>query len=466
MNRRQFHLLGGSSAVALVTGLGSSRPANAASAAQAALLKTTLTPTGAERAGNADGSIPAWTGGETTPPPGWTAGQQMPDIYASDKVVVSINAANMSQYKDKLSDGVMAMMQKYPEFRIDVYPTRRSAAHPQWVYDNTYLNATRTQANPGGARLGFSNGYGGVPFPIPDQSDPLEAGAQVIQNHLNRWRGSWASSTQAAYVMQAGSLTLTGGTNFWFESPYYDPNGTLATFTGYVQRVKAVFIAPANQAGLALLQYVTPNPLQQPIETWEYLVGQGRVRKAPELQYDTPTPGTGGIGNYDETYIINQSPDRYDWKLIGKKEIYIPYNNNKLMLSDPAVAHLPHSLNPDLVRWELHRVWVLDATLHPGDRDVVARRRVYVEEDSWNAMLGDEYDGDGNLWKVTKQFVQVCPDLPGTVTANSIVYDLQADKYCSLGGAWGVSPYNQPFNWTPIPGELYEPQSLAAQAAY
>ena len=65
-------------------------------------------------------------------------------------------------------------------FSLPVYPTHRTAAAPQYVYDNTALNVSRTQLNPNGGRLGFTGGYGGIPFPIIDTSDAQVAGAQVF----------------------------------------------------------------------------------------------------------------------------------------------------------------------------------------------------------------------------------------------------------------------------------------------
>ncbi len=181
MNRRKFGLLGASSALALSAG--KVTKAAAATADQAAVLKTTLTPFGAERAGNTDGSIPAWTGGMNTLPPGVTSGQGiMPDFYGSDAKVLSINSTNMAQYADRLNEGTMALMTRFPDYRIDVYPTHRPACAPQWVYDNIAKNALTAQVHPGVGRFGFLNAYGGLPFPIPD-ADPEVAGAQIMLNY-------------------------------------------------------------------------------------------------------------------------------------------------------------------------------------------------------------------------------------------------------------------------------------------
>ncbi|MFD2883816.1 DUF1329 domain-containing protein [Pseudomonas lini] len=115
----------------------------AVSPEQAARLKTELTPLGGERAGNADGSIPPWNGGYTKVAPGYKAGDKRADPFAGEKPLYSIKASNMEQYASGLAEGTKLLLKKYPDYRLDVYPTHRSAAAPQWVYDNTGKNATR-----------------------------------------------------------------------------------------------------------------------------------------------------------------------------------------------------------------------------------------------------------------------------------------------------------------------------------
>jgi hypothetical protein len=468
MKRRTFNTLMTSSAGALAAGMAAPKAARAAvTPDMAAQLKTTLTPFGAERAGNADGSIPAWTGGLTTTPEGWTPAQPMPDMFKSDAKIVSINASNMAQYEDKLCESVKFMMKKWPDFRIDVYPTHRTAAAPQWVYDNTYQNALRTKPVAGGSRLGFVDAYGGIPFPIPDPNDPLEAGAQVMWNHNTRWQSTNYNRMISAWVVSQGQLTLALGYRNIETSPYYQPDGTLETYSGYIRQYHEHFYSPANFNGQELIEWQPTNTTSQPMQVWQYLAGQGRVRKAPELTYDTPASTLDGIGDYDEYYVFYGALDRYDWKLLGKREIYIPYNNNALFLSTPQNAHQPHFMNPDIVRWELHRVWVVEATLHAGERNVLPRRVFYVDEDTWHAVLGDAYDAQNNLYHHQIMFMETRPDVPMTAYGNSLVYNLQADEYVSGGGAWDMpAPYNQPLSIAPLTPNTFNPQTLGAQDSF
>ena len=435
----------------------------AVTADQAALLKTTLTPMGAERAGSADGLIPAWTGGLTTPPAGWTPDQPMPDLFASDKPIVTINASNMDQYKDRLTPGVMQMMKQYG-YSITVYPTHRTAAAPQWVYDNIYRNALNAQPDPAGARMGFSGAYGGVPFPIPD-ADPSQAGAEIMWNHEARWQGVSVVENIGVIVVSNGTMTLSAGSHYTHDEPYYEAKDP--SDAGLIERDLYEFTSPPSINGEKIIQWLSSDPLKTPTQAWQLLTGQGRVRKAPELFYDTPATQTDDIDNYDEFYVFNGALDKYDWKLIGKKEMYIPYNNNKLFLATTTQAHGPHFLNPNLVRWELHRVWVVEATLHPGERNVIAKRVFYVDEDTWDATLADEYDSHGQLWKTEQLFTLDRPDLPGTVFSNDVVYDLLKNEYVTSGGPWGDAPYNTPPDYTNLPSpNKFNAESLAAQAQF
>ncbi|TFW37270.1 DUF1329 domain-containing protein, partial [Pseudomonas fluorescens] len=144
-------------------------------------------PFGAQRAGNADGSIPEWKGGLTQADPSYKEGGKRSDPFAADQAQLTITAQNMAQYADKLSAGTQAMLKKYPDsYKVVVYPTRRSAAAPQSIYDATFANATGGKLVNGPAGSMPLGAAGGIPFPIPQN------GEEAIWNHLLRWRGaSW-----------------------------------------------------------------------------------------------------------------------------------------------------------------------------------------------------------------------------------------------------------------------------------
>jgi hypothetical protein len=219
------------------------------SAEEAAKLKSELMPLGGERGGNADGSIPAWEGGYTEVPAGYRAGTARPDFFAGEKPLYSISAENMEGYAQKLTDGVKGLMKKYPKFRIDVYPTHRTAAAPQWVYDNTFANATRAHLT--GEGYSFEGAYGGVPFPIT--RDPKE----MLLNHLTAWtRGESSSSPSRCFTVTAdGKLTLVSDGTQDLQYPYNYHDGDLSSYKGYYNLGRYVQSAPASKAGESILAH-------------------------------------------------------------------------------------------------------------------------------------------------------------------------------------------------------------------
>src|SRR5947209_3451394 len=92
--------------------LASTSAAAAVDADMAAALGTTLTPLGAQRAGNADKSIPEWI--DRGPASDSVA------VLGNDKPLVSIAVGNMDGYAERLTEGTKALMRKYPAtYRID-----------------------------------------------------------------------------------------------------------------------------------------------------------------------------------------------------------------------------------------------------------------------------------------------------------------------------------------------------------
>lgn len=464
MQRRTFGLMTAASTMAL--SCGGLRAHAQSTASFEELSKTTLTPLGSERAGNAAGTIPAWTGGMTTAPADWDQSSQMvPDFWAGEAPLYTVDASNMEQYTNLLTLGVQHLMKK-SGFSIKVYPTHRTASAPQWVYDNIVKNSQNAKLIQSDGRTGFTGGYGGIPFPMPDTSNPYSAGAQIIWNHRTRWQGVADTQVGASYVCNGGDVVLAGAGVTQNVYPYYDPKGSLATYEGYQYENHETLFGPATLAGEQVLDRYATNSLKNPDILWELLPGEGRVRKAPELMYDTPSAFTDGIANFDEYNGFEGPLDRYNWKLIGKQEMLIPYNNNAMRRTSALDVHQPKFLNPDIVRWELHRCWVVDATLHPGERNVIAHRRLYVDEDTWTVMAGDEWDAGGNLYKEVMTFNIVFPNLPGTILLNSMVYNLQTGNYVTISGPWGNPPFNKPISFAPIPQYELEPQAMAAAASY
>ena len=420
---------------------------------EAGQLGTTLTPLGAEKAGNENGSIPAWTGGYTMPIPGDTPGGRRGDPFKDEKPLFSIDSTNMEQYADKLTDGVKALLKKYPDtYRVDVYETHRTAAAPQWLYDNTFKNATRARLNgdvPEGA-------YGGIPFPIP------KSGAEVIWNHLLRWRGTSWQYTATQYQLTAeGQQVMSTDAVFDFQMPYYFQEGNADEFakSGEYWMLHNINVGPPSHVGEAV---VARRNLSGDSQNWLYLPGQRRVRKLPDGCCDILVDGTEGMLFYDELETWSGRIDRFDWKLVGKKEMYIPYNNNRLLQpKTDAEVMSKHFLNPDYVRWELHRVWVVDASLRQGLRHRAPRGRYYCDEDSWDCVLADRWDADGRLWRTVWSQVLVAPDMPGTIDFVMGFTDLVSGA-AFVGNLHNAKP-SQIRRMPRYPDRVFTPDALAGE---
>lgn len=394
----------------------------AVSVKEAQRLKQDLTPFGAERAGNGK-DIPPWRGGLTLPPPGYKRlGQYHIDPYANDKVLFTITAKNMKQYEQHLSEGQKALFRTYPDsFKMNVYKTRRTSAAPEWVYENTYKNALRAELDDEGN--GLLNAYGGIPFPI------TRTAKEMMWNHLTRWQGVYSSRrTSEAAVQVNGDFSLvTSRIDVQYE--YY--NRKDAGNSDILFYFLVFTTAPARLAGGAVLVHETVNQIKNPRQAWGYNAGQRRVRRAPNLSYDTPIGIADGLRVADDTSMFNGAMDRYDWKLLGKKEIYIPYNSYQLTSRKITYKDLlkPYHLNPEYVRYEKHRVWVVEANLKEGQRHIYKKRRFYLDEDCWAIALADQYDQSGSLWRVSVGYSKVFYELPATWNTVTAFHDLQARRY-------------------------------------
>jgi tetratricopeptide (TPR) repeat protein len=384
-----------------------------------------LTPVGAERDANADGTIPEWTGGITAPPPGFKPGERLVDPYPDDKPLFTITAANVQQYASRLSIGHRALLAKYPQFRMPVYATRRSASYPQEIYD-------ATQANLGKAKLigsdALTNARLGFPFPQPQN------GVEVMWNHRVRYRGNsfHGMTTQAVVGPEGVSNQRKGVFRVLFryantkDPANIDKENILVygvTFVG--ERVTD------TSAEFVVLFHETANSMKKSRGIWVLLGDIGRMLRLPPLGYDQVMYGTEGLYFIDMIDMYNGAFDRYVWKLIGKRELYIPYNAYRLQDGRQKYAQqLAYPVfSPEHARYELHRVWVIEATERGGKKHAFGKRIFYVDEDSWNAVLVENQDHQGNLWRFQEGHLLTSYDVLSTNSFPIITYDVKADRY-------------------------------------
>ena len=410
-------------------------------------LGTTLTEWGAEKAGNKDGTIPAYTGGLTKPPARYSSSRPTyyPDPFPEDKPLFSIDAKNMDKYGDKIADGVKAMMRKYPTFHIDVYQTRRLAAYPQHVLDNTLKNTTRCHVAEDTKGLN-SECWGGIPFPIPKD------GYEVMWNHTAAYRGGARMMEEwPTYVKPDGELVTTGKNIRYTESGIYNPRKPGWSFA---QRVE--YSGPPRLAGMISIYYDRENDLER--LAWNYVPAARRVRLAPDFAADTPIAPIGGAAVYDDLNMFVGKMDRFDFKLVGKQEMYIPINNYKLNFPEKGSVcegdsrYMPYHMRPECIRWELRRVWHVHASLKPGKRHVYKERDFYYEEDAWYGGLFQSYDMSGKIYRVgfdgqAPDYVHLAP-----VMEQSSIYDLSSGTYVyiQLGPRGTINvPYLKPEELAP-----------------
>ena len=410
--------------IALVTGL-----ALAATGAwakvpedQVARLEKDLTPIGAERAGNAEGTIPEWTGGITGPPPGWKSGDPRVDPFKDDAKLFSIDASNVDQYADKLAPGQIELIKRYQGYRLDVYPTRRACAHPEWVYERTRQNARIAQLDEDNIYL--EEGWGGILFPIPNN------GAEAIWNHTTIFFDSGKVEYNAIIVPTKSGAIVPVKEKAIFDSHIHDRRfGTMEDANGRMASFLLETMSPPRVAGELILGHEMAN---EPRRAWIYNPGQRRVRRAPTVAYYNPTVSTESLMTNDQARMFNGMLDRFDWKLLGKKEMYILYDNfrinndRSLKYAEFMGAQYPRR---DIFRYELHRVWVVEATVKEGKRHLFSRRVFYLDEDSWAASHQDIYDRRGGLWRVMEGGPKLITELPTCVQDGTFSYDLAAGRY-------------------------------------
>lgn len=418
-------------ASALVVGLCAAPAQAKLTQAEASKLGKQLTPIGAIKAGNKDGTIPEWTGGITEAPKNFKTGGHHPDPYANDKVLFKITGKNYKQYKNKLSAGHVRLFELYPDkFYMNVYPTRRSAGYSQRVYDATKQSAVSAELIPTGNGVVNSKNWSGVPFPIP------KSGLEVVWNHIMRYRGDQMSRrrTVQALVSRSGKASLVTFEDQFY--PLYSLKGmTAQKMDNVLIYFKQKVVSPARLAGGLLLVHETLDQNKQPRKAWVYNPGQRRVRRAPNVAFDNPREASDGLATTDQFDMFSGSPERYNWKLNGRKEMFIPYNSYKAHSNTVKYKDIttPLFVNPELVRYELHRVWEVVATLKSGMRHIYKKRNMYFDEDSWQLAVADIYDSRGRLWRMSRAHIMQYYDMPATWTTLDEHLDLQSGRYVVLG---------------------------------
>lgn len=413
-----------------------------------------LTPLGSERAGNADGTIPAWTGGITSPPAGFQKGTHHINPYAGEQPLFTITRDNMAQYADRIAGPQKALLEKYGDtFKMNVYKSHRSCAQPDFVYEANRKNALTGQIVDSGN--GVDNAFMGKPFPIPN------SGYEVLWNHFLGFANHKIQRQFAAVIPTAsGSYTKYSAQDDAIVR-WNDPKFTTASD---LDNIFALYILhtlePTRVAGNVILVHETLNRLSDPRKAWQYSPGTRRVRRAPNIAYDNPGTNSDGATTSDSFGGYNGAPDRYTWTLKGRQEAYIPYNNYDLYSDNLSYDEIinPRHINTDHVRYELHRVWQLEANLKPSTRHVYQRRVFYQDEDTWGIVSAELYDARGELWRVQEQYPIVFYDVPVCGSSMGGAFDFTNGRYILVGMINEEEPIN--FYASQLNEDRYTPQTI------
>lgn len=382
---------------------------------------------GAAYAADVSDSVPE-AEAASTPLNGWSLEKVRGSYwkYKDEKPLFSITAANVDQYADKLSPGQVALVKQKAGYRMDIYPTHRDCGLPDVVKQNSKANETQAKLDPTGNYLQTAV-LPGVPFPKP------KVGVEVMWNWLMRYRGIgiiWPNTATMASPHPGGKdwIETSGPQSEMF--PWAEPGqNTPDKFNNALYSIYFAYMDPPALAGQGIMQNFT---LSTPAETYYYFPGQRRVRRMPTYLYDAPQIGFENNYTIDEPTLFNGLPDRFDWKIAGQKTLYVPYN----MFAANDISRPLHEfaqdnyINNDLRRYELHNVWVIEGTVKADARHVAPHKFIYIDGDSWNALVGEDYDQQGKLWKVREGFSMPIWELGGACDVQPFAqYDLLNGRY-------------------------------------
>ena len=392
----------------------------AVSADKANELGSKLTPVGAIMAGSKDGMVPKW---DPTPQHGSLSGAyaSAPKIEA-EKPLYTIDASNMAKYADMLSNGSKYLLKNFADYKMNVYPSHRTVGWPDFIYKATKANATTCKLpdvdDPDGCKLGF-------PYPIPNN------GAEVIWNHKIKWRGNNIERTNDQLIVDPDghyqNAHLVEDVQFLYANskkpiPLVKGHGLFLNYMAHL-------LAPPRVSGEILLVHESGGTGAEGRQAWLYAPALKRIRRAPSVCCDNPYEGTDGLQFYDQVDMFNGILQRYTWKLLGKKEMVIPYDNFKIGRAKYKDIVRPHHINQDLPRYEVHRVWVVEADLRPGERHTYAKRVFYVDEDSWDIVMVDCYDAKGELFNFQEGMLTPQYNVQTAFTVPEIIYHFDSGRY-------------------------------------
>ena len=380
---------------------------------------------GAEANGNATGDIPSFEGAKGLKcPDNYQKGDYLPNPYKDEKVLFRIDHTNVNQYAHRLSPGQVERLKRHNDFYMNVSPAHRNFEHSEEYYRATEKNLETCRLDEKNVLHGWN---GGLPFPFPKN------GLEAMWNIKRQYSGDDLIVDQCRRVVSpSGHIRKAKWTTkiMAFEGrlgvPVPNPAGVIAKVLNY-------YSYPADregEAGLAI-GYVDDTKEQ---DIWVYIPTLGRVRRAPTLVGGTQLDGESTM---DETgFDFADNINEWDWKLLGKREMYIPANNYEVWELDAKDEDecWAKDLNPARIRHELHRVWVVEGTLAQGRDHPYSKRVSYYDEDHWAPVAADRYDKRGNLWRMAEYFQTYNYCRKQRDVIGNIYMNLESARYEVFGG--------------------------------
>jgi hypothetical protein len=252
-------------------------------------------------------------------------------------------------------------------------------------------------------------------------------------NHVFRWRGG-SVERQIVWLPVAatgGSYVVKVRQNIAFDQQGYmarPVDGRLYASTAY-------FSAPPSAIGTRVATWEPIDPAGEARARWVFVPQTLDTRRLPSYDHDTWELFAGGQRTADQNDGWNGSPERYDWKLVGKRELLIGYNAYRIAnktLPYKAIA-IAKNVDPELLRYEVHRVWVVEATLRQGRNHRFPKRVFYVDEDTWQVAQEEVYTKDDQLFRFGDHQMMQYYDVQVPWYAATIHHNLAAGSYMVYG---------------------------------
>ncbi len=335
------------------------------------------------------------------------------------EVKFRVDKSNLEQHKDRLPEGLYKMIKEW-DYSINVYETVNDFSFP-----NDYQEATEKYK--GAARVdkqgGIENYTAGLPFPEP------KSGAEVMYNYDYKYTGDDFYYVGDAIIMSTAGrerrLGLTYSRMSYQGRLRVDPKPSIPGPGNVELKEISGFTYPEDIAGMVLLTVRYQNPSKGD-DGWMYIPTIRRVRRISVAQRGD---SSGGMDfTWDDYRGFSGKVSDYAWKLIGKKEMIIPFH---APTTNP--RHKGIVLIPDDLRYELRSVWIVEGV--NKDKDYVySRRRIYLDADSYDIPVCVLWDRRGALWKYIEIGYAVDTQNRLTHTSYAGVYDLIARRSTLVHG--------------------------------